>query len=34
VNLTALEAMSVGHLLADAIVIFGTIDTTMGEVDR
>jgi NADH:ubiquinone oxidoreductase subunit D len=24
----------VGHLLADAIVIFGTIDTTMGEVDR
>ena len=22
------------HLLADAIVIFGTIDTTMGEVDR
>jgi NADH:ubiquinone oxidoreductase subunit D len=34
VNLGALEAMSVGHLLADAIVIFGTIDTTMGEVDR
>ncbi len=34
VNLGALEAMSVGHLLADAIVILGTIDTTMGEVDR
>jgi NADH:ubiquinone oxidoreductase subunit D len=34
VNLGALEAMSVGYLLADAIVIFGTIDTTMGEVDR
>jgi NADH-quinone oxidoreductase subunit C/D len=34
VNLGALEAMSVGHLLADAIVIFGTVDTTMGEVDR
>jgi len=34
INLGALEAMSVGHLLADAIVIFGTIDTTMGEVDR
>ncbi len=33
-NLGALEAMSVGHLLADAIVIFGTIDSTMGEVDR
>jgi NADH-quinone oxidoreductase subunit C/D len=34
INLGALETMSVGHLLADAIVIFGTIDTTMGEVDR
>jgi len=34
INLGALEAMSVGHLLADAIVIFGTIDSTMGEVDR
>ncbi|MGD9315848.1 MAG: NADH-quinone oxidoreductase subunit NuoD, partial [Anaerolineae bacterium] len=34
VNLGALEAMSVGHLLADAIVILGSIDTTMGEVDR
>jgi NADH:ubiquinone oxidoreductase subunit D len=26
--------MSVGHLLADAIVILGSIDLTMGEVDR
>ncbi len=34
VNLGALEAMSVGHLLADAIVILGSLDTTMGEVDR
>jgi NADH-quinone oxidoreductase subunit C/D len=34
VNLGALEAMSVGHLLADGIVILGSIDTTMGEVDR
>lgn len=34
VNLGALEAMSVGHLLADAIVLLGSIDTTMGEVDR
>jgi NADH:ubiquinone oxidoreductase subunit D/NADH:ubiquinone oxidoreductase subunit C len=33
-NLGAMEAMSVGHLLADAIVILGTIDLTMGEVDR
>ncbi|MGD2206754.1 MAG: NADH-quinone oxidoreductase subunit D [Anaerolineae bacterium] len=30
----ALEAMSVGHLFADAIVIFGSLDVTMGEVDR
>jgi NADH-quinone oxidoreductase subunit C/D len=34
INLTALEAMSVGHLLADAIVILGSIDITLGEVDR
>jgi NADH:ubiquinone oxidoreductase subunit D/NADH:ubiquinone oxidoreductase subunit C len=34
VNLGALEAMSVGYLLADAIVLLGSIDTTMGEVDR
>ncbi|MFL7811369.1 MAG: NADH-quinone oxidoreductase subunit D, partial [Anaerolineae bacterium] len=34
VNLTPLEAMSVGTLLADAIVILGSIDITMGEVDR
>jgi NADH-quinone oxidoreductase subunit C/D len=34
VNLGALEAMTVGHLLADAIVILGSIDITMGEVDR
>lgn len=34
VNLGALEAMSVGYLLADAIVLLGSLDTTMGEVDR
>ncbi len=34
VNLGALEAMAVGHLLADLIVILGSVDTTMGEVDR
>jgi NADH:ubiquinone oxidoreductase subunit D len=33
-NLGAFEAQSVGHLLADAIVILGSIDITMGEVDR
>ena len=34
VNLGALEAMSVGHLLADATVILGSTDITLGEVDR
>ncbi|MGD8625874.1 MAG: NADH-quinone oxidoreductase subunit C [Anaerolineae bacterium] len=34
INLGALEAMTVGHLLADAIVILGSIDITLGEVDR
>jgi NADH:ubiquinone oxidoreductase subunit D/NADH:ubiquinone oxidoreductase subunit C len=34
INLGALEAMSVGHLLADAVVILGSIDITLGEVDR
>jgi NADH:ubiquinone oxidoreductase subunit D len=29
-----MEAMSVGHLLADVIVILGSIDITLGEVDR
>jgi NADH:ubiquinone oxidoreductase subunit D len=33
-NLGALEDMSVGYLLADAIVILSTIDITLGEVDR
>ena len=34
INLGALEAMSVGFLLADAIAILGSIDITLGEVDR
>ena len=34
VNLGALEAMTVGHLLADALPIFGSVDVTLGEVDR
>jgi NADH-quinone oxidoreductase subunit C/D len=34
INLGALEAMTVGHLLADAIAILGSIDITLGEVDR
>ncbi len=34
INLGALEAMSVGHLLADAVALLGSIDITLGEVDR
>ncbi|HSJ55306.1 MAG TPA: NADH-quinone oxidoreductase subunit D [Anaerolineae bacterium] len=34
VHAGALEAMAVGNLFADAIVLFGTLDVTMGEVDR
>jgi len=34
VNLGGFEAMSLGYLLADAIVILGSIDITLGEVDR
>jgi NADH-quinone oxidoreductase subunit C/D len=34
VNLGALEAMTVGHYFADAIVILGSVDITLGEVDR
>lgn len=34
INLTALREMIVGWKLQDAILIFGSIDITMGEVDR
>jgi NADH-quinone oxidoreductase subunit D len=33
-NLSAMPRMLPGHLLADMIVIFGGIDTSMGEIDR
>ncbi len=33
-NLTALREMLVGWKIQDAIIIFGSIDITMGEVDR
>ena len=32
-NLTSLEKMSVGHKLADAVVILGAVDIVLGEVD-
>ncbi len=34
INLTALRDMVVGWKVADLIIIFGSIDITMGEVDR
>lgn len=34
INLTALREMIIGWKIADAIVIFGSIDIVMGEVDR
>ncbi len=34
INLTALRDMMVGWKVADAIIIFGSIDICMGEVDR
>jgi len=34
VNLTLLEEMCLGHLVADVMVILGSIDIVLGEVDR
>lgn len=34
VNLTVLEDMCLGHTIADAVVILGSIDIVLGEVDR
>lgn len=34
VNLTVLEDMCLGHTLADAVVILGSVDIVLGEVDR
>ncbi|MBI2860143.1 MAG: NADH-quinone oxidoreductase subunit D [Chloroflexi bacterium] len=34
INLTALREMLIGWKVADAIIIFGSIDIVMGEVDR
>ena len=34
INLTALSEMIIGWKIADAIIIFGSIDICMGEVDR
>ena len=34
INLTTLEDMCLGHTVADAVVILGSIDIVLGEVDR
>jgi NADH-quinone oxidoreductase subunit C/D len=34
INLTALEKMSRGHMMADVVVILGSLDIVLGEVDR
>ena len=34
VNLTILEDMCVGHTIADVVVILGSVDIVLGEVDR
>ena len=34
VNLTVLEDLCIGHTVADAVAILGSIDIVMGEVDR
>lgn len=34
INLTVLEDMCVGHTIADVVVILGSIDIVLGEVDR
>ncbi len=33
-NLTALEAMCLGHTIADSVAILGSLDIVLGEVDR
>ncbi len=34
INLTVLEDLCVGHTIADAVIILGSIDIVLGEVDR
>ena len=34
INLTSLEKMSLGHKIADSVVILGAVDIVLGEVDR
>jgi NADH-quinone oxidoreductase subunit D len=34
INLTVLEDMCLGHSVADIVVILGSVDIVLGEVDR
>jgi NADH-quinone oxidoreductase subunit D len=34
INLTILEDMCLGHTVADAVIILGSVDIVLGEVDR
>ena len=34
INLTVLEDMCLGHRISDAVVILGSVDIVLGEVDR
>ena len=34
INLTILEDMCLGHIIADAVIILGSVDIVLGEVDR
>ena len=34
INLTILEDMCIGHSIADAVIILGSVDIVLGEVDR
>ena len=34
INLTALPKMTIGSTIADAVVILGSVDIVVGEVDR
>ena len=34
INLTVLEDMCLGHNVADVVLIFGSVDIVLGEVDR
>ena len=34
INLTVLKDLCVGHQVADAVIILGSIDIVLGEVDR